>query len=80
MSELNYHSTKFFTKNLLAIEMKKTEIFVNRPVYLGLSVLELSKIVIYDSWYDYIKPIYIYIYIYIYMYIKKLMLYGYRQF
>ena len=64
MSELNYHSTKFFTKNLLAIEMKKTEIFVNRPVYLGLSVLELSKIVIYDSWYDYIKPIYIYIYVY----------------
>ena len=43
--------------------MKKPEIFVNRPVYLGLSVLELSKIVIYDSWYDYIKPIYIYIYI-----------------
>ena len=76
MSELSYHTTKFFTKNLLAIEMKKTEIFVNRPVYLGLSVLELSKIVIYDSWYDYIKPIYIYIY----MYIKKLMLYGYRQF
>ena len=50
--------------------MKKTEIFVNRPVYLGLSVLELSKIVIYDSWYDYIKPIYIYIYI-IYIYVHK---------
>ena len=35
VSELSYHTTKFFTKNLLAIEMKKTEIFVNRPVYLS---------------------------------------------
>ena len=47
MSELNYHSTKFFTKNLLAIEMKKTEIFVNRPVYLGLSILELKSFILY---------------------------------
>ena len=39
VSELNYHPTKFFTENLLAIEMKKTDT-VNKPVYLGLSVLE----------------------------------------
>ena len=48
MSEPNYHSTKFFTENLLAIEMRKTQIFMNKPVYLVLSILELSKIVIYD--------------------------------
>ena len=41
----NYHTTKFFTENLLAIEIKKkTEILMHKPVYLGLSVLELSKI------------------------------------
>ena len=36
LSEPNYHTTKFFTENLLAIEMKKkTEILMNKPVYLG---------------------------------------------
>ena len=44
MPEPNYHITKFFTENLLAIEMKKTEIFMNEPVHLGLSILELIKI------------------------------------
>ena len=44
MSEPNYDSTKLFTENLLAIEMKKTQIFINRTVYLGQSILELSKI------------------------------------
>ena len=47
ISELNYHTTKFFTEYLLAIEMKKktkkkTEILMNKPAYLGLSILELS--------------------------------------
>ena len=36
--------------------MKKTEIPMNRPVYLGLSLLEISTIVIYEFWYDYAKP------------------------
>ena len=42
--EPNYHNTKFFTENLLAIEMKKAEIFMNTPFCLELSILELSKI------------------------------------
>ena len=58
VSEPNYHTTKFFTENLLAIEMKKTEILMNKPVYLGLSILELSKILMYEFWYDYVKPKY----------------------
>ena len=58
MSEPNYHTTKFFTENLLAIEMKKTEILMNKPVYLGLSILELSKILMYEFWYDYVKSKY----------------------
>ena len=51
----NYHTAKFFTKNLLAIEIKKTQIHTNKPLYLGLSILELSKTVMYEFWYDYVK-------------------------
>ena len=58
VSKPNYHTTKFFTENLLAKEMKKTEILMNAPVYLELSILELSKILMYKFWYDYIKPKY----------------------
>ena len=58
VSEPNYHTTKFFTENLLAIEMRKTQILMNKPVYLGLSILDLSKTVIYEFWYDYVKPKY----------------------
>ena len=36
LSEPNYHTTKFFTNILWAIEMRKTQILVNNPVYLGL--------------------------------------------
>ena len=36
VSEPNYHTTKFFTENLLAIEMRKTQLLMNKPVYLGL--------------------------------------------
>ena len=46
VSEPNYHTTKFFTENLLPIEMRKTQIAMNKPVYLGLPVLDLSKTVI----------------------------------
>ena len=58
VSEPNYHSTKFFTENLLAIEMRKTQIVMNKPVYLGLSILDLNKTVMYEFWYDYVKPKY----------------------
>ena len=44
MSESNYHTTKFFTEHLSAAEMNKTEILINKPVCLGLSILKLSKI------------------------------------
>ena len=43
VSEPNYHTTKWFSEKLLAIEMKKIKIKMNKPVYLGLSILEISK-------------------------------------
>ena len=57
-SEPNLYTTKFSTEKLLAMEMKKTEILINKPVHLGLSILELSKILMYKFWYDYVKPKY----------------------
>ena len=54
VSEPNYHTTKSFVEKLLAIEMKK---YSNKYVYLGLSILELSKILMHEFWYDYVKPI-----------------------
>ena len=38
--------------------MKKTEIFMNKAVWLGLSILDLSKTVMHEFWYDYVKPKY----------------------
>ena len=55
-TKLSYY--KVFHRKLLAIEMKKTEILMNKPVYLGLSILELSKILMYEFWYNYVKPKY----------------------
>ena len=59
MSEPNYHTTMFFVVEILsATEMKKIfnpQIFMNRPVYLGLSIIEISKIVMYEFWYYYLK-------------------------
>ena len=55
VSESNYHTTKFFTEQILAIEMKKTEILMNKLGYLELSILELGKILMYEFWYDYVK-------------------------
>ena len=52
LSEPSYHSTKFFTENLLTIKRGKTQIIKNKLVYLGLSVLELRKIVMYEFLYD----------------------------
>ena len=55
VSEPNYHTTNFFTENLLAKEMRKYQILMNRSIYSGLLILDLSKNVIYELWYDYLK-------------------------
>ena len=58
VSEPNYHTINLILENLSIIEMKKTKIKMNKPIYLGLSILEISKILMYDFWYDYMKPKY----------------------
>ena len=58
VSEPNYHSHKKFSEHLMAIEMKKTRVKMTKPIYLGMSILDISKILMYEFWYDYIKPKY----------------------
>ena len=57
-SEPNYYSTKYISKDFLIMEMKKTEVKTNKPIYLGQAILDLSKTLMYEFWYDYIKPKY----------------------
>ena len=56
VSEPNYQTIKQFSENLLAIEMKKTKVKMNKPIYLGMSILDISKTLMYEFWYDYVKP------------------------
>ena len=58
VSEPNYNTTKWFSEALLAIEMKKIKVKLNKPIYLGLLILEISKTLMYEFWYDCIKPKY----------------------
>ena len=58
VSKPNYHIIKYFSEDLLVMEMKKIKVKINKPVYLHLSILDISKTMKYDSMYDYIKPKY----------------------
>ena len=58
VSEPNYHTLKLISENLSIIEMKKVQVKMNKPIYLGLSMLEISKIIMHEFWYDYMKKKY----------------------
>ena len=49
---------KIFSENLVSVHMKKTSLTMNKPIYLGMCILELSKTIMYDFHYQYIKPKY----------------------
>ena len=55
VSEPNYYTMKLIDDNLAIIEMRKVKVKMNKPIYLGLSILDLSKITMYEFWYDYVK-------------------------
>ena len=54
VSEPNYHSSKCISKDLMIIEMGKVEVKMNKPLLLG-QMLDVSKTLMYEFWYDYIK-------------------------
>ena len=58
VSEPNYHTMKLISENLSIIEMKKVKVKMKKPIYLGLSILDISKIIMYEFWYDYMKKKY----------------------
>ena len=57
-SEPNFYATKYISDDLLVMELKKRELYMNKPIYLGQAILDISKTLMYEFWYDYIKPLY----------------------
>ena len=58
VSQPNYHTCKRFSENLIAIELRKTKVYMNKPIYIGQAVLDISKTLMYTFFYDYLKPKY----------------------
>ena len=54
----NYDSFTIFDENLVAVRMKHTKLTFNKPVYLGMSILDLSKTLMYDFHYNYVRSKY----------------------
>ena len=52
VSEANYHTINYISEDLSIIEMNKTKVKMNKPIYLGLSILDISKILMYEFWYE----------------------------
>ena len=57
-SEPNCHTTKYFSENVIAVEIKKAKVKMSKPVYLDMSILDISKTLMYEFWYGYVKPKY----------------------
>ena len=58
ISKANYNRRTIFSENLMAVHMNKTHIKYNKPIYLGMCILDISKAMMYDFHYNYIKPKY----------------------
>jgi hypothetical protein len=55
-SKTNYQSFNIISENLTSVTMRRSIVMLDKPIYLGAAILDLSKIVMYDFWYNYIKP------------------------
>ena len=54
----NFERRTIFDENLIALHMKRTKLYYNKPIYLGMSILDLRKTLMYDFHYNYIKEKY----------------------
>ena len=52
----NFKSANIFSENLIAVHMEKTKVKLNKPIQVGMSILDLSKTLMYRFHYDYVKP------------------------
>ena len=57
-SEPNYNGTKNTSEKILIMELKKRDLYMHKPLYLGQAVLDHSKMLMYEFWYDYVQPKY----------------------
>lgn len=51
----NFHSRSIFDENLVAVQLKQTEVTIRKPIYIGMSILDISKTHIYDFYYSFLK-------------------------
>ncbi|XP_071635068.1 uncharacterized protein [Temnothorax longispinosus] len=54
----NFHSSSVFSENLVAIELRKLEVKFDKPIYVGMCILDLSKVCLYEFHHDYMSPLY----------------------
>ncbi|KYN28493.1 hypothetical protein ALC57_02085, partial [Trachymyrmex cornetzi] len=54
----NFHSRSIFSENLVAVELRKLEVKMNKPIYVGMCILEIAKLRLYEFHYEYIIPLY----------------------
>ena len=52
VSDPNYHTINYISEDLSITEMNKTKVKMNKPIYLGLLISEISKLLMYEFWYD----------------------------
>ena len=57
-SEPNYESCKQFTNDLMATEIRKTKLLMDKPIAVGQAISDISETLMYEFWYDYLKPKY----------------------
>lgn len=58
IAKQNFHSFPQFTPNMVAIQLNRIKTFYNKPIYLGFCILEISKWLMYNFHYEYMKPKY----------------------
>ena len=56
VSEPNYLTMNYISEDLSIIEMKRTKVKMNKPISLRLPISEISKLLMHEFWYDYMKP------------------------
>ena len=54
----NFHSRSVFAENLIAVEMRKLEVKFNKPIYVGMCILDISKVCLYEFHHEYMSPMY----------------------